>query len=64
MATHGASKITTADLRAEIAKRAIHKYIVAAAVRVNPILFSKILNERTPLPEAFAQRVMDFLESL
>lgn len=46
-----------ADLRAEIARRRIHLYRLAAAVRLNPSALSRQLNEREPMSAIVATRL-------
>jgi len=53
---------TAADLRAEIARRRVKVYELAAAVPINPGSLSAILNERRPLPHGFAERVLRALD--
>jgi plasmid maintenance system antidote protein VapI len=53
---------SAADFRAEIARRRIVTYRLAAAVGLNPSTLSAILNERRPLPPALAGRIQTALD--
>jgi hypothetical protein len=53
--------MTAADFRAELAKRRVHRYQAAAAVRLNPQRFSLMLNEHIPLPADLASRLQTYL---
>jgi hypothetical protein len=57
-----ATTITAADLRARIAEKNIHKYVVAARSHVNPVKLSALLHERCPLDQRIAERIMRVLE--
>ncbi len=50
--------ITAADIRAEIARRNVPRYILAARVRVHPIRLGRLLNGRLTLTPELAQRIM------
>jgi hypothetical protein len=56
------SAITAADLRARIAEKNIHKYVVAARSHVNPVKLSALLHGRCPLDQRIAERIMRALE--
>ena len=51
--------LTAADVRAEVARSNLKLYVVAARAQVNPSLFSAILNERVPLSQALAARILE-----
>lgn len=53
--------MTAADFRAELAKRRVHRYQAAAAVRLNPQRFSLMLNERIPLTTDLVARLQTYL---
>lgn len=50
--------ITAETIRARIAEARLHKYVVAAAARVNPITLSRLLNEREPLTAELGERIL------
>ena len=50
--------ITAADLRSRIAEANVRKYIVAARACVNPQKLSALLNERAPLDQRIAARIL------
>jgi hypothetical protein len=50
-------ELDASDLRAEIGRRRITIYKLAAAVGVYPGRLGQMLNERIPLPSAVAERV-------
>jgi plasmid maintenance system antidote protein VapI len=52
------SAITPAHLRAKIAEKNVSKYVVAAFVRINPATLSALLNERRPLDQRTAERIL------
>lgn len=49
---------TAADLRAEIARRQLTLYRVAARVGCHPGRLGMMLRERVPLPPALAEKVL------
>jgi hypothetical protein len=52
------------ELRAEVARRRVHLYELAAAVGMHPGRLGAMLNERLPLRPALAERVGDALRGL
>jgi hypothetical protein len=48
-------------LRAEIARRMINRYMLAAAVGVHPGRLGQMLNGRVPMPDEVAQRIGEVL---
>ena len=52
------SEVTVGDVRAEVARSNMKLYVVAARAQVSPSLFSAILNERVPLSQAVAARII------
>lgn len=54
--------ITAAHLRSKIAERNIPKYVVAALSRVHPVKLSALLNERCPVDQRLAARILLALE--
>ncbi len=61
-ATANASELSPAAVRAEIARSNLRHYIVAARAEINPARLSSILNERAPLPERLAQRILEAIK--
>jgi hypothetical protein len=53
--------VTAAELRAEVARRRVALYRLAADVGVNPNRLGSMLNERAPLPPEIAARVLHAL---
>jgi plasmid maintenance system antidote protein VapI len=51
------------DFRAEIARRRIVLYRLAAVVGLSPNRLGQVLNERMPLTEQLAQRISAALEA-
>lgn len=49
------------ELRAEIARRQISRYILAAQVGVHPGRLGQMLNGKLPLPEELAARLVQVL---
>lgn len=45
------------DLRAEIARTRVSRYVLAARVGVHPGRLGQMLNERLPMPPGVAERV-------
>jgi len=54
--------ISPATLRAEIARANIPRYHLAAFVSVNPARLGSILNEKLPMPEGLAEKIMRILD--
>lgn len=54
-------KPTASDLRAELARRQISRYKLAAQVGVHPGRLGQILNGKLPLPEDLAVRLAEVL---
>ena len=52
-------ELSAAALRAEIGRSNLRHYIVAARAEINPARLSAVLNERAPLPERLAQRILE-----
>ncbi len=50
--------LTAGDVRAEVARSNLKLYVVAARAQIHPSLFSAILNERAPLSQALAARII------
>ncbi len=57
-ATANAAQITQADLRAQLGRSNLKYYVVAGRAEINPAHLSAILNERAPLSEGLAQRIL------
>jgi hypothetical protein len=55
---------TAEDLRAEVARRRVHLYELAAAVGMHPGRLGAMLNEKLPLRPALAERVAEALRGL
>jgi len=55
-------KVTAAELRAEIARRQVPLYKLAAWVEVHPGRLGMILGGRLPLTPVLAKRVVEALE--
>lgn len=53
-----------ADLRAEIARRRVYLYYLAAAVGLNPSRLGAMLGERIPMPDGIAARLAEALEGM
>lgn len=53
--------LMVADIRAELARRRIAIFQIAAAVGVHPVRLGRMLNERVPLPPQVAQRLLEAL---
>ena len=51
-----------AYFRGELAKRRLHRYEVAAAVRLNPARFSQIMNDHLPMSDDLALRLQSYLQ--
>lgn len=54
---------TAADLRAELARRELPVYILAARVRLHPVRLGRILKGRLTLTPALAERIRSAIES-
>lgn len=52
-----------AELRATIARKRIPLFKLAAAVGLHPTTLGQILNERKPLKEGIAERLLEALDS-
>jgi plasmid maintenance system antidote protein VapI len=52
---------TAADFRAEIARRQIRRYELAAMIHLNPQRLGSMLSERIPMPEDVAVRLRNVL---
>lgn len=50
--------ITAADLRAELARRRLPVYILAARVRLHPVRLGRMLSGRVSLTAPIAERIM------
>jgi hypothetical protein len=50
------------DLRAEIARQQVNRYVLAAEVRVHPGRLGMMLRGSVPMPTDVAQRVADALK--
>jgi hypothetical protein len=48
---------TADDLRAEIARRQVNRYVLAGLVRIHPGRLGAMLNGRLPMPPNVAERV-------
>jgi hypothetical protein len=57
------NQMTPQDLRAEIARRQISLYQLAATVRLHPGRLGQMLRERVPMPTEIAERVSEALTS-
>ena len=55
--------MTVADLRADIARRRILRYRLAANVHVHPSRLAAMLNETVPMPSEVAARVAAAIEN-
>lgn len=55
---------TAEELRAEVARRRVRLYDLAAAVGMHPGRLGAMLNERLPLRPALAERVGEALRGL
>jgi plasmid maintenance system antidote protein VapI len=55
---------TAGDLRAELARRRIAIYRVAAAIGMHPVRLGAVLNERAPLSPDRAQRIAEAIARL
>ena len=53
-----------ADLRAELARRRIPIYVLAARIEVHPTRLGSFLNERLPMSAEFAGRVAAAIQGL
>ncbi|MDO8475016.1 MAG: hypothetical protein Q7W02_02270 [Candidatus Rokubacteria bacterium] len=53
---------TPADFRAEMARRKVLRYELAAEVGINPGRLGEMLNERVPMPPAVTLRIVEVLE--
>jgi plasmid maintenance system antidote protein VapI len=51
-----------AYFRGELAKRRLHRYEAAAAIRLNPARFSQVMNEHVPLTPELAARLHAYLQ--
>ena len=56
--------VTAGDIRAEIARRRMKIYQLAAVVRLHPAHLGSVLNEKTPLTAALSERICDALKSM
>lgn len=54
--------ITAAALRMKIAEKNVPKYVVAGRSRVDPSTLSALLNERRPLDQRVAERILRAVE--
>ena len=54
--------ISAADIRAEIARRNVPLYVLAARVRLHPVRLGRLLNGRLTLTLEIAQRIMRSLD--
>jgi hypothetical protein len=52
---------TPDDLRAEIARQQIPRYVLAAAAKVHPGRLGMMLNGRVPMPQDVAERISEAL---
>jgi hypothetical protein len=53
-----ADDVRPEDLRAELARRRLPIYMLAARVRINPIRLGRLLNGRLTLTPALAERIL------
>lgn len=58
----GTQDITAADLRAELARVGLPRYVAAARIGVHPSRLSAVLWERETLPQKLAQRLWAVIE--
>lgn len=54
---------SAADIRAELARRRVKLYLVAAAVHVHPVRLGQMLAEKVVLAPELAERVMRAIEA-
>jgi hypothetical protein len=59
-----AAPLTAADIRAELARRRLPLYKLAAEVSLHPVRLSAALNERRPLSPQLAGRIAAALARL
>jgi len=57
-----ATLLTADDLRAEIARRNLHNYIVAARIPLHPVRLGRVLNGHSRLTPELADRIMQAIE--
>jgi plasmid maintenance system antidote protein VapI len=55
---------TADDIRAELARRRLPIYMLAAMVGLHPIRLSKVLNGRVVLKPELAERIMRAIEAV
>lgn len=53
--------MTPEDLRAEIARRQVRVYALAARVSIHPGRLGQMLNEKLPMPDSVAERIVKAL---
>ena len=46
-----------AEIRAQLARRRLPLYLLAAQIRIHPVRLGRMLNERIPLSAAVAERI-------
>jgi hypothetical protein len=49
--------MTPEDLRAQIARQRVNRYVLAAEVRVHPGRLGQMLNGKLPMPVEIAERI-------
>jgi hypothetical protein len=54
--------VTAPDIRAEIARRNVPRYVLAAYARLHPVRLGRLLNGRLTLTPVLAERIMRALE--
>ncbi len=57
--TANAREISAADLRTALGRANLKFYIVASRAGIKPSWFSAILNERAPLSQQVAERILE-----
>lgn len=55
--------ITADDLRAELARRRLPVYVLAARVRLHPVRLGRLLSRRLTLTPELATRILDGIRS-
>lgn len=54
--------ITAPDIKAEIARRDVPRYVLAGYARLHPVTLGRLLNGRLTLTPALAERIMHAIE--
>jgi plasmid maintenance system antidote protein VapI len=52
------------DIRAEIARRGVPRYVLAAYARLHPVKLGRLLNGRVTLTPVLAERIMRALDQV